>query len=316
MALDIVTVGAVCADVMVRPVERLPDRGKLRLVDHAEMHVGGLAGVTAMVAAQLGARSAFIGQAGRDSFGDFLVEAMQHCGVDVSMVRRSDSCHTSASVVLISQDGERTFLHHIGTNGELSSEDIPVDSLSAKVLHWGGPSITPCLDGAPMGRVFERARARGLRTSMDTCYDGQGIWLPLIEPSLPHLDLVFSSLEEAREYTGRNSPGEIAEFYQSYGVETVVVKLGPKGVYVRHAGNSCQLPAHDVEVVDTTGAGDAACAGYLTGYIQDWEFEQCARLANAVGALTVQCMGGAEAIQSLDETLKFMEGQPCLNSAL
>ena len=73
----------------------------------------------------------------------------------------------------------------------------------SKVLHWGGPAITPKLDGAPMGRVFEKARALGVRTSMDTCYDGKGVWLPLIEPSLPHLDIVFSSYEEACNYTGK-----------------------------------------------------------------------------------------------------------------
>ncbi|MBI2435270.1 MAG: carbohydrate kinase family protein [Candidatus Hydrogenedentes bacterium] len=316
MALDLVTVGVVCADVMVRPVEQMPPRGALTLVPTLEMHVGGLAGVTATVMCQLGGSAAFIGRVGHDSFGDYLVQTMSASGVDTSHVIRDPDHHSSATVVLVSHDGERSFLHHIGTTGEVSERDIPVDVIAkAKVLHWGGPSVTSQLDGAPMGRVFERVRALGVKTSMDTCYDGKNIWLPLIEPSLPYLDIVFSSLEEARKYTGQQNPPAIADFYQSYGVQTVVVKLGADGLYARHGAKSCSVPAHRVTVVDTTGAGDAACAGVLYGHLEGWDLERCARLANAVGGLTVQQMGGAEAIHSLDETLEFMENETCLNSA-
>ncbi|MBI4559097.1 MAG: carbohydrate kinase family protein [Candidatus Hydrogenedentes bacterium] len=59
--------------------------------------------------------------------------------------------------------------------------------------------------------------------------------------------------------------------------------------------------------MDTTGAGDAACGGFLYGCIHGWPLERCARLANAVGGLTVQVMGGAEAILSLEQALAFME---------
>ena len=64
---------------------------------------------------------------------------------------------------------------------------------------------------------------------------------------------------------------------------------------------------HRVEVVDTTGAGDASCGGFLYAWLQGWDLEKCARLANAVVGLTVQHMGGAEAVTGLDQALAFME---------
>lgn len=309
MGVDLVTVGVVCADVMVRPVDQIPPRGTLGLVPSLDMHFGGLAGVTAIVCSRLGGSAAFVGRLGRDSFGDFLLSKLSENRVDVSGVRRVDDCRSSATVVLISEDGERTFLHHMGTNAETCEEDMDFGVVGgARVLHWGGPAITPKLDGAPMGRVFEKARSLGVVTSMDTCYDGAGRWLPLIEPSLPHLDIVFSSLEEARNYTGRDAVEDIAGFYLSYGVKTAVIKLGGDGVYARTAeGLEVRLPAHRVPVVDTTGAGDASCGGFLYGFLQGWDLEKCARLANAVGGLTVQRMGGAEAVESLEATLKFAE---------
>lgn len=308
MAMDVVTVGVVCADVMVKPVEALPHRGSLAVVPQLELHLGGLAGVTAAVLCRLGARAAFVGRLGQDGFGDFIINTLASAGVDVTRVRRTDECGTSATVVVISADGERTFLHHLGTNVLTGEDDIDWDLVSqAKILHWGGTSITPSLDGEPIGRVFAKARQLGVKTSMDTCFDGKGVWFPHIEHALPHLDIAMSSIEEARHYTGKQSPEAIADFYRSFGVETVMVKMGEEGLFVKNGRDSYVIPAHRVPVVDTTGAGDAACGGFLYGYLQGWDLERCGRLANAVGALTVQVMGGAEGVHSLEQVLSIAE---------
>ena len=308
MCVDVVSVGVVCADVMVRPVEALPKRGSLAFVPKLEIHLGGLAGVTAAVLCQLGAKAAFMGRLGQDGFGDYIVSALKSHGVDVSRVQRTGESGTSATVVLISEDGERTFLHHLGTNVLTSESDVDFDLVAkAKVLHWGGTSITPGLDGEPIGRVFRKARAMGVKTSMDTCFDGKGIWFPHIQHALPYLDIAMSSIEEARHYTGKHTPEDIADFYRSFGVETVMVKMGADGLFVKNSRKAHHVSAHNVRVVDTTGAGDAACGGFLYGVIHDWDLLQCGRLANAVGGLTVQVMGGSEGVRSLQETLTFME---------
>lgn len=308
MGVELVTLGLVCADVMVRPVDEWPERGKLTLVPQVDVHLGGLAGVTATVYAQLGGKSAFIGRIGRDGFGKYVLNAMESQGVDVSAVTFSERAATAATAVMISSDGERTFLHNVGAAAELTDSDVDLSRVrGAKVLHWGGPAVTPGLDGAPIARVLRRAREAGIVTSMDTCYDGTGKWFSRIEEALPQLDIAMSSLEEARKYTGRQTPEEIAAFYRSFGAEIAVVKLGADGIFASSDEGELHVPAHTVEPIDTTGAGDAACAGFLYGYINGWGIERSLRLANAVGAETVQCLGGAEAISSLDQALKRME---------
>ncbi|MCX8063855.1 MAG: carbohydrate kinase family protein [Candidatus Hydrogenedentes bacterium] len=308
MGVDLVTVGVVCADVMVKPVDRYPEKGTLSLVPQLEIHLGGLAGVTAAVFSKLGGKSAFIGQLGNDKFGDFIISVLISTGVDVSGVKRTSEYSSSATVVLINSQGERTFLHHVGTNASVSEDDLDFNVISkAKVLHWGGSSITPRLDGEPIGRVFKKARELGVKTSIDTCFDGKGVWLPHIEPALHFTNIVFSSWEEAKHYTGKDEPEEIADFYLSYGVEVAVIKLGELGIFVKSGEETIRLPAYKVPVVDTTGAGDAACGGFLYGYVYGYSLFECARLANAVGALTVQVMGGANGVQSLDQVLKFIE---------
>jgi sugar/nucleoside kinase (ribokinase family) len=310
MALDVVSLGVLCADVMVRPVEKFPPRGQLELVPKLEIHLGGLAAVTATLLCQLGAKAGVIGRLGNDGFGDYIVGALQASGVHTERLQRIAGANTSATVVLISEDGERTFLHHVGTNAQVTEADVDLAFIKqARIFHWGGPSICPGIDGAPIGRIMKAAKEAGVMTSMDTMYDGRGVWFPHIEHALPHLDIIMSSIEEARKYSGKQDPEDIADFFLTRGPKTALIKLGAEGIFAKNSREKHRIPAHRVSVIDTTGAGDAACGGFLYGVLQGWDLKKCAQLANAVGGLTVQTMGGGEAVKSLSQVLAFMENK-------
>lgn len=308
---DVICLGLACADVMARPVESFPPRGKLELIPTLEIHLGGLAAVAAAVIAKLGGSVAFMGKLGTDGFGDYCAGALENCGVDLRHLQRTTTEGTPATVVLVSKDGERTFLHHPGCSRTLREGDIKTEKFrGAKHVHWGGPAVTPGLDGPPISRILEQAKVMGLTTSVDTCYDGLDVWYPRIEAALPFLDVVMSSLEEARMYTGKKEPEAIADFYLDRGPDIAVIKLGDGGMFVKSTTERMRVPAHRVDVVDTTGAGDAACGAFVYGYTQGWELHKSVQLANAVGALTVQAMGGSEGVKSLDDTLAFIDRVP------
>jgi sugar/nucleoside kinase (ribokinase family) len=307
MTVQLASLGLACADVMVKPVDEWPKAGTLTLVDQLELYLGGLAAVTATTFSRLGGEAMFLGAVGQDGFGDHLEQALGACGVSTGQLVRTGAAGTSASVCVIDSHGERTFMHYVGAAAEMTPEQIDWDALGgAKFLHWGGPAVTPGLDGAPMGPVFERARAMGLVTSFDTCFDGSGVWFPRIEHALPHTTIAMSSLEEAQRYTGCDTPEKIADFYLARGPEVALIKLGADGLYVKGGGEEHRVPAHEVDPVDTTGAGDAACGGFLYGFAQGWDLARCARLANACGALTTQAMGGARGVESLEQATSLM----------
>ena len=308
MALEIMTLGTVCADVMAHPVGAMPARGTLGFVDHLDLHLGGLAGVAASVASDLGAKTGIIARVGRDPFGDFLLQQLNRHNVSTDWVVRSATMHTSATVVIIDAAGERTFLHTIGANAELCEDDVPWEALAGvKVLHWAGPSLTPKLDRKPIARVLARAREAGIATSVDTVFDGSGTWGPLLEPALGQLDLVFSNKVEAGHYTKQREPEAMADYFLQHGAKIAVIKMGEQGLLAKDGQTTVRLPAHEVSVVDTTGAGDAACGAFLYGYCRGWDTERCARLANAAGGLTVGARGGAEAGVTLEAALELME---------
>ena len=107
--------------------------------------------------------------------------------------------------------------------------------------------------------------------------------------------------------TGKKNTPEIADTFLNYGIKTVVIKLGPKGCYVKTTDNEFTSGAFPVKtVVDTLGAGDAFVAGFLAGTVKGWRIEKICRFANAVGACCVTAPG-ASGIKSMKETVKLYQ---------
>ena len=303
---DVVCLGQFTADVVVTPVERLPEKGKAIFVDSISLHNGGCACNTAVALGKLGINTAVIGKVGCDAFGDFLIKVMNEAGLDTSAMVRDGSVTTSTTTVLVSPDGERSFLHYYGGNAEMSEDDVDYEIVkTAKILHVAATFLVPGLDGEPMARVLKQAREMGVTTSLDTAWDAEGRWMELVEPCLSHIDIFVPDLEEAQMLTGKKQAPEIAQMFLDYGISTVVIKLGADGCYARTSNSEFTVPAFKVErLVDTLAAGDSFVAGFLAGIVNGWNLEKACRFANAVGAACVSAKG-TSGIKSIRETMNL-----------
>src|SRR2546427_361501 len=150
---------------------------------------------------------------------------------------------------------------------------------------------------------------------MDLTWGPAGRWVSVLEQCLPHLDFLFGDQDELGHVTDRSDPVEIADLLRARGVGVVAVKLGEAGAYVDGAGWRGQVPAYAVEVVDTTGAGDAFCGGFLARGLAGWEIERATRFANAVGALGVTAGRGTSGVRSRESTRRVMDGAAVLGRA-
>jgi len=303
--------GIVVADVVARPVRELPERGRLVLADQMELHTGGCAVNTAIALSKLGLSAGVIGKVGQDGFGDFILRELKRYGLEVSGVKRTPEASTSATMVLVEPDGERRFIHYLGANAELVEEDLNWRLIEeCQIVHIAGSLVMPGIDGRPTADILRRTRERGVITALDTVWDAEGRWLELIEPCLPYIDYFLPSLEEARMIASRHAPPEVAQFLLDHGVGVVALKMGEEGCYLRSADEELQIPAYDVVGIDTTGAGDAFVAGFLTGVVKEWDLQRTGYLANAVGALCITAMGATTGVRSFEETLRFMQETP------
>lgn len=305
---DIICLGQFTADVVVTPVEEFPDEGKALFVENISLHNGGCACNTAIALSKLGVDTAVMGKVGRDAFGDFLIRVMNEARLDTSAMVRDDSSKTSSTVVLISPDGERSFLHYYGSNAKMSEADVCYEAVkAARILHVAAAFLVPGLDGEPMARILARAKKYGVTTSLDTAWDAEGRWMKLIEPCLEHVDIFTPSIEEGRMLAGKQEPDEIAQAFFDYGIETVVLKSGADGCYAATADEQFAVAAFKVDnVVDTLGAGDAFTAGFLAATINGWDLKKSCVFANAVGA---SCIGAvaSSGIKSISELLELYE---------
>lgn len=300
---DVVCLGIVVADVIARPVGELPERGTLGFVEEIALRGGGCALNTATTLRRLGLDVAVAGKVGPDAFGDFLLALLEERGLDRAAVVRDGAAPTSATVVLVAPDGERTFLHLVGASTALRADELDHGRLfSARALHLAGALVMPGLDGEPAAALMREANARGLLTSLDTAFDASGRW-ERIEPVLPHVQLFTASLAEARAITRETEPERMAERLRQAGVREVAVKLGADGCYAAGDAFAGYVPAARVAAVDGTGAGDAFAAGLLYGRLAGWPLERAARFANAAGAFATTAVGATEGVRGLEETL-------------
>lgn len=304
----IVCLGIMVADVLGRPLQAVPDAGRLVLVEEMSLHTGGCAVNTATALARLGLPVGVIGKVGSDPFGDFILNALAERGISSRGVTRDTEVGTGATMVMVDPDGERRFIHYIGANAHLTLEDVDFTIVEeSSILHVGGSLVLPGIDGEPTAELLRKARAAGVITFLDTVWDVTGRWMQVLGPCLPHIDYFVPNLPEAQALTGLQHAADVARSLLDQGVGAVGLKMGEDGCLVMtNTGVSIRLPAFEVDVVDATGAGDAFAAGFIAGVWQDWPLEQTARFANAVGALCVMGVGAIGGVRSLSETLDFI----------
>jgi sugar/nucleoside kinase (ribokinase family) len=304
---EIACLGILVADLLGRPIDDLPQRGRLGLVENMTLHIGGCAANTGIDLARLGIDTAVLGKVGRDGLGDFIAQTLERDGIDTRGLVRDEVVNTSASMVLVGADGERTFLHYLGGNAEFRDTDVNWNVVDgAKIMHVAGALVMPAFDGEPMAQALEEAQRRGIITSLDTVWDATGKWMETLGPCLQYADYFMPSLSEAQAITGQTEPRDVARALQDAGAKTVALKLGEKGCYVVTPTGELTVPAFRIEAVDGTGSGDAFDAGFLCGILKGWDLEKTARFANAVGAMCVKALGATAGARSIEETEAFL----------
>ncbi len=311
--IDVACVGIMVADIKIRPVTKIPERGLLEKVDMIELHSGGNAMTAAININRLGLDAAIIGKVGCDSLGDYLISELEKNNVCTAGVARDEKAQTSASVLILSGDGERSFFHCVGADGTFRISDVDWSTIKdAKIVFLTGVFLLDLFDRNDLTDFLKKCKELDKITAVDVCWDSSGSWNKILKPAMEYIDIFMPSIDEARKIADKTEPEDCADFFFSQGVGSVVIKLGSKGCYIREKqeSESKTLPClKGIKAVDTTGAGDSFCSGFLAAYSKGKSFEECARFANAAGAMCVMSTGAATWATSYEDTENFMKGK-------
>ena len=299
--------GNISFDILVRPVHRI-EWNRTIWVDSIEQQLGGNGSNTSYTLALLGVPVKLLGMVGRDAFGDHLLTTLAGAGVELGGVGRSQA-PTTATTCLVDSKGDRVFLHRLGSSAEAFAEAIDfypalVEGMSH--YHLANVFALPRLR-EHAAESLQRAHSAGLTTSFDTGWDASGRWLEDVASCLPHVDLLFMNHDEGRMLTGADTPHEAARKMQQLGARDVVVKMAGDGCGIFTPQATVHIPAFEVNVVDTTGAGDCFVGGFLAALHRGAAYPEAARFANAVGALSVRKLGAITGLRTYPETKAWME---------
>lgn len=302
MDSEILIIGAAIVDVLARPVGADVFKTGSKPADEIRMSTGGDALNEATVLARLGKRVRLATVIGKDMAGRMLAE---HCAAEGIVLEDGcfhDDIATGINIVLVEDDGERSFLTNPhGSLRKLSLSHIKMPfSPCTKILCFASIFVSPEIDTAALVRIFKTAGEQGITVCADmtTCKNGETA--EDMAPALAYVDYLFANAKEASLITGREAQEESATCLVQAGAANVIIKCGAAGCVVHSRTECFAVPAEPgVECVDTTGAGDSFAAGFLNALSEGRSLKECAVYANKCGALAVSSVGAAEWSRSL-----------------
>ncbi len=304
---DIVVLGDANPDLVLSGDQVEPAFGQAeRLVEGAELVIGGSGAIFACGVARLGLRVAFAAVVGNDIFGRFMCEELEARGVDTSAVTVLPDRATGITVVLSGPD-DRAMLTFPGTIGDLRGSLIDQELLQrTRHIHVSSyflqRSLTPELPA-----LFREARAGKATTSIDPNWDPSGLWDDGLVGLLPEVDVFLPNEMEALSLARISTLEDAIARFRSAGARTVVVKTAEQGVIGAEASELVDVPAFPLHVVDSTGAGDSFDAGFLAAYLNGEPLRRCMEIGNACGGLSTQGVGGTATQPTMVEALEAIE---------
>lgn len=267
-ARPVVVVGDLLYDLILT-VENPLVPGTDNFAEIAGRPGGSSANLAAWLAA-LGVETHFVGRVGTDPIGDELAEGLRSVGVAAHLAR--DGEHgTGKVVVLVDGDGERTMITDRGASARLSPQDLPEGLFKqGSHLHLSGYVFSGDAARRETALLTLRlARKAGMTVSVDPASTAvlRGLGPAAFLGRTGGADLVFPNLDEGALLAGSSEVEVVLDLLRRhYGA--VVLKLGAEGAaYADATGEKARVPAAETRVVDTTGAGDALCAGFLAAWL-------------------------------------------------
>lgn len=299
---DVSVVGLYILDILGRPVVKVPDGGNVDFIDEIRLTVAGTAGGTVIDLAKLGLTCQAVGAVGDDEKADFVLGRMQQFGIDCRHMARLPGVETSATILNVRPNGERPALHARGASDHFEvTPDMLADVLDCRFLHLGGTGLLAKMDGEPSRALLQAGQAAGCVTTWDLVGAGPDTWA-FVEPLLPHIDYFIPSIEEAEILSGIKGVEENIQFFQSRGVKCCVLTMGGDGSVIAMGEGRIHVPAYDIDVVDTTGCGDAYTAGFIAGLADGRPLQESAHLGTAAASLVASGLGSDAGIVDRDQT--------------
>lgn len=288
MTRDLVlSIGRLYCDLIFRGLEALPALGEERFAQEMTLVPGGGGYITAAHLASLGTRVALLARIGTDPLSGAIAPALQASGVDLRWLEQAADAGPQPTVAMVT-GGDRAFLSRRAGTARPSTLEAALTDPAARHLH-----IAEFATLAEIPDLVSRAKDAGLTVSLDPSWDDALIRDPALIARCAGVDILMPNAAEARAIAGTDKL-DAAGTALARRFPTVVIKDGGEGARLYRGDERLSLPApREVEVLDTTGAGDAFNAGFLAAWLDGRPAGEALARGIACGTISVGAVGGA-----------------------
>lgn len=298
--IDILVVGSINTDLVVQ-ARHFPAPGETIRGQDLVTFPGGKGANQAVAAARQGLKVSMIGRVGKDHYGDELIENLERNHVKTSLIRR-DEAATGTAIIVVDANGQNSIVLSPGANHKVVPGDVPPVSLVE-------PELVLFQLEIPLKTVLQAsslAKELGAKVLLNPAPAR-----PLPDELLANADYLLPNETELSLLSGQPvndlaSAEAAARALLGKGAQTVIVTLGANGSLIVTKDRAGHVPAFEVEVVDTTAAGDAFIGGFASALLRGSTLEEAARYGNACGALAATKLGAQPSLPTKEEVEKFM----------
>lgn len=258
----------------------------------------------------------YITKLGGDPFGEYIERFLNDRGIDTSYVSYNTNTSTAFQLKGKTEEGdpEVVYFRKGSAASYLSKEDVEKVSLEGvKHIHITG--IPPALSKSSKEAIYElirRGKEKGIFITFDpnlrpTIWNSKEEMIGVINEIASKCDMILPGIGEGIILTGSDDPDEIADFYLNLGAQSVVIKIGAKGAFVKTKDDSYEVPGFKVKkVVDTVGAGDGFAVGVISGILEGLSLRDSVTRGNAIGSLQVMVQGDNEGLPNHERLEEYI----------
>lgn len=282
----VLSIGRIYCDLIFTGLQGMPVLGREIFAENMDITAGGGAFIMAAYCAHAGRKTALLSRLGTDALSMGLEGQLAASNVDLRFLDRAAEAGPQVTVAIIN-DQERAFLSRRAGQAEPETLSMALEWPDARHLHIAEFATLDEIPG-----LVAAAKAKGLTVSLDPSWDETLIFDRDFLAKCEGIDIFLPNVEEAAAITGETEPLKALDRLSTV-FPVIALKAGPEGAYLASRGNVLHHPAKPVQVIDTTGAGDAFNAGFIHSWLDGHDDETCLSAAVAMGTLAVQAAGGA-----------------------
>ncbi len=300
----ILVIGSSNTDMIVN-VPRIPKSGETILGGKFLLAAGGKGANQAVAAARSGGNVTFVSKVGKDSFGKQSIEGYRQDGINTDYILIDENESTGVALIYVSEDGENSIAVAPGANMKITPEDIQNISeliekndfllMQLEIPFETVKAATKIANHLNKKIILNPAPARHLDDELLKC-------ISIITPNETETEILTGIKIKSDQ-----DISDGAEFLMAKGINTVIITLGAKGIYLATREIREFIPSFKVDAVDTTAAGDVFNGALVTALAEDKPLIEAAIFGNAASALSVTKAGAQPSIPLRAEINEFLE---------